>query len=91
MKGVVLAGGLGTRLLPLTRITQRFESHWSSFTQAEPLAPSVQRPPLSPSAQVPSTQCSGLLQRSPIPPALHVQPAPASSWAQRPSAQSASS
>ena len=41
--------------------------------------------------QVPVTQWVGLLQRSPRAPALQVQPAPAESWAQRPSLQSLSS
>ena len=41
--------------------------------------------------QTPSVQWLGLLQRSPTAPPLQVQPAPALSWAQRASAQSASS
>src|SRR6188508_505525 len=75
-------------------MAQRLDWHCSPPTQAEPSAPSVHTPPVSLAlvrTHSPATQCSGLLQRSPTPPALHVQPAPAESCAQRASAQSASS
>ena len=71
------------------KIAQTERQHWPAWS-----LPSLHQPSVSVALarlQVPVRQCVGLLQRSPMAPALQVQPAPAESWAQRPSLQSASS